>query len=52
MIPDSLKDRLWYVVEEWVDNGGTVREFKIEAANCWEQALRDKLAHEPKELLP
>lgn len=52
VITDSQRDRLWSVVEEWVQCGGSVTEFKREAAECWEQALRDRLRDEPKELMP
>jgi len=41
-------EALWYAVEEAVQNGATPAAFREEVAECWEQALRDRLRDEPK----
>lgn len=51
MITDWQSTQLWYVIEEMVQAGVTPAEFKREAAASWEQALRERLANEPKEIM-
>lgn len=50
MITEYQQNQLWYVIQDMVNCGVSPREFKQEAAASWEQALREKLRDEPKEI--
>jgi len=50
VITNHQQTQLWYVIEDMINCGVSPREFKQEAAACWEQALREKLRDEPKEI--
>lgn len=50
MITNHQQNQLWYVIQDMVNSGVSPREFKQEAAASWEQALRDRLRDEPKEI--
>lgn len=40
--PDAVQDAVWDAVERAVDAGWTVEQFRSEAADCWNEYLRQK----------
>jgi hypothetical protein len=50
VITEYQQNQLWYVIKDMVDSGVSPKEFKREAAASWEQALRDRLRDEPRDI--
>jgi RNA binding exosome subunit len=44
------EDKVWEAVEEAIDGGMTPAEFRSEAADAWEQILRDRGKEARKQL--
>ena len=40
--PTSVQDAVWEAVEQAIDAGMTVEQFRREAADCWAEKLRQK----------
>ena len=40
--PNRTQDRIWDTVEEAINAGWTVEQFRAEAAECWVEALRQR----------
>lgn len=39
--PDDAQDAIYKAVEKAIEHGMTVRQFRAEAAECWDIVLRD-----------